>query len=130
MHRQQKILAGGGTIEQETRAYDEVGATTYRLRSKEQSPDYRYMPDANLAPLAVAGDERLLDEVRASMPELPDEQRSRLLETYGLPARDINVLMRIGLEDEGAVSGDDHVSAVAFFEQVAQGRDARVAINW
>ncbi|PWN89832.1 Glutamyl-tRNA amidotransferase B subunit [Acaromyces ingoldii] len=130
MHRQQRILAGGGTVEQETRAYDEVGATTYRLRSKEQSPDYRYMPDANLAPLAVAGDERLLDEVRASMPELPDEQRSRLLETYGLPARDINVLMRIGLEDEGAVSSDDDVSAVAFFEQVAQGRDARVAINW
>lgn len=128
MQRQYKILSQGDAVQQDTRAYDEVDGTTYRLRSKEQSPDYRYMPDANLAPLSVAADEKLLEEVRTSMPELPDEQRIRLLETYGLPLRDVNVLMRIGLDDDD--SNNDAAAAVAFFEEIARGRDARVAINW
>ena len=67
------------------------------------------------------------------MPELPDAQRARLLRTYpDLSLRDINVLMRIGLEDDIAASGSAVAVAdsVAYFEQVACGRDPQVAMNW
>ena len=56
-HRQIELLESGGSVTQETRGLDEDKAETYSLRSKEDAPDYRYMPDPNLPPL-------LIDEVR------------------------------------------------------------------
>jgi aspartyl-tRNA(Asn)/glutamyl-tRNA(Gln) amidotransferase subunit B len=67
------------------------------------------------------------------MPELPDAQRARLLKTYpDISLRDVNVLMRIGLEDDVAASGSavTFADSVAYFEQVARGRDPQVAMNW
>ncbi|PWN96963.1 Glutamyl-tRNA amidotransferase B subunit, partial [Tilletiopsis washingtonensis] len=129
--RQIATLERGELVEQDTRGYDEATGTTFRLRSKADAPDYRYMPDPSLPPLVLT--QETLDTARASLPELPDAQRARLLRTYpDLSLRDINVLMRIGLEDDIAASGSAVTVAdsVAYFEQVACGRDPQVAMNW
>lgn len=84
-------------VRQETRGYDEATGQTISLRSKEEAEDYRYMPDANLPALQVTP--RRLERIRSGMPEHPDEQRQRLILDDGLSVRDVNVLMRIGLEE-------------------------------
>lgn len=122
IHRQHQLLAAGKTVDQETRGYDETTGTTFKLRSKEDSPDYRYMPDPNLPPVNVAA---VVAAARQELPELLEQQRKRLVAQYSVPLRDVNVLIRIGLEEE-TVS----VDAVEYFEQVCQGRDARVVLNW
>lgn len=124
MNRQYKLLSSGGAVTQETRGYDEATGTTYSLRSKEDAPDYRFMPDPNLPPLRITPD--LIESVKKDLPESFEQQRRRLVEQYQISLRDVNVLMRIGLEDERIVGGD----AVSYFEQLAKGRDARVALNW
>ncbi|PWY96972.1 hypothetical protein BCV70DRAFT_153153, partial [Testicularia cyperi] len=142
-HRQVELLLKGGKVEQETRGYDEARGTTFRLRGKEDAPDYRYMPDPNLPPIVLSRDQ--IEAVRSELPELPDARRARLHQQYGLNPRDINVLMRVGSEDEGAgrvasfsssgsaashpANGKDS-DAVEYFEEVARGRDAQVALNW
>ncbi|KAN0064024.1 hypothetical protein ACQY0O_003630 [Thecaphora frezii] len=138
-HRQVAILEQGGKVEQETRGYDEARGTTFKLRGKEDAPDYRYMPDPNLPPIILT--ESQIKAIRESLPELPDARRARLKSQYGLSSRDINVLMRVGAEDEGSgraqtqsvvgpVSNAEEGNAVDYFEQVAKGRDAQVALNW
>lgn len=145
-HRQVALLQNGGTVEQETRGYNEANGNTFRLRGKEEAPDYRYMPDPNLPPILLSA--RQISDIQRSLPELPDACRSRLHEQYGLNSRDINVLMRVGTEDEGAgrtivktnadvetqgvaVNGiAKEVDAVEYFEQLAKGRDAQTALNW
>ena len=52
--RQTKLLENGQTVSQETRGFDEDRAETFKLRSKEDAPDYRYMPDPNLPPLLIS----------------------------------------------------------------------------
>uniref|UniRef100_V5EDW4 Asn/Gln amidotransferase domain-containing protein n=2 Tax=Kalmanozyma brasiliensis (strain GHG001) TaxID=1365824 RepID=V5EDW4_KALBG len=137
--RQVKIIEEGGRIEQETRGYNESDGTTFRLRGKEDAPDYRYMPDPNLPPVLLS--ERQLQALREGMPELPDARRARLSEQYGLAPRDINVLMRVGSEDERDGRAATIVSqqpdeqqqgsdAVEYFERVAKGRSAQTALNW
>lgn len=138
-HRQVKLLQQNGRVEQETRGYNESDGTTFRLRGKEDAPDYRYMPDPNLPPILLS--EQQLHELRHGLPELPDARRARLVEQYGLSSRDINVLMRVGSEDErdgriATQSLDTHAQqqtssdAVDYFEQVATGRSAQTALNW
>ena len=122
IHRQHQLLTAGKRVEQETRGYDETTGTTFKLRSKEDSPDYRYMPDPNLPPVNVAA---VVAAARQELPELLEQQRKRLVAQYSVPLRDVNVLIRIGLEEETV-----GVDAVEYFEQVCQGRDARVVLNW
>lgn len=145
--RQVAILENGGQIEQETRGYDEANGKTFRLRGKEDAPDYRYMPDPNLPPILLSSGQ--ISDIQKSLPELPDARRARLHQQYGLNSRDINVLMRVGSEDEGAgrtiptasvfdpalsalhaKDGTRESDAVEYFEQLAQGRDAQTALNW
>lgn len=136
--RQVKLLQEQGKVEQETRGYNESNGTTFRLRGKEDAPDYRYMPDPNLAPVLLS--EQQIKEVKEGLPELPDARRARLTEQYGLISRDVNVLMRVGSEDErdgrvalnsSLVEGQQQGSdAVEYFERVASGRNAQTALNW
>lgn len=97
VRRQFELLTTtSSTVRQETRGFDERTGETFFLRSKEDAPDYRYMPDANLPPL-VLGRGRV-ERVRRSLPEHPDAQRERLVgEGWGVPLRDVNVLMRVGM---------------------------------
>ncbi|UZJ51853.1 hypothetical protein CBS101457_001173 [Exobasidium rhododendri] len=127
IHRQYRLLSSNDKVLQETRGYDEGTGETFTLRSKADAPDYRYMPDPNLAPVHIP--KELLTSIRAHLPELIEQQRQRLIKQYNVALRDVNVLVRIGLEEdqERPKTGTD---AVAYFEELSQGRDARVALNW
>jgi aspartyl-tRNA(Asn)/glutamyl-tRNA(Gln) amidotransferase subunit B len=88
--RQIDLIEGGGKVLQETRLYDPEKGETRSLRSKEEANDYRYFPDPDLLPVVV--DTALLDAVRKSLPELPDEKAARFASQYGLSAYDAGVL--------------------------------------
>ncbi len=81
--RQIEVLQSGGRIEQETRLYDPEREETRSMRSKEEAHDYRYFPDPDLLPLTV--DETTIEEIRRSLPELPQAKRARYIEK-GVPA--------------------------------------------
>jgi len=90
IERQIDVIEGGGTVVQETRLYDADKDETRSMRSKEEANDYRYFPDPDLPPLVV--DEAFIDSIRQSMPELPQQRRTRYVETFGLPAADAAAL--------------------------------------
>jgi aspartyl-tRNA(Asn)/glutamyl-tRNA(Gln) amidotransferase subunit B len=113
--RQIGILEDGGRIEQETRLFDPNKGETRPMRNKEEAHDYRYFPDPDLLPLEFTA--AFVDELRAQLPELPDEKKARLVRDYALSAYDADVL---SAERDTA----------DFFEQVAQRRDAKAAANW
>ncbi len=113
--RQIGILEDGGSIDQETRLFDNVKNETRSMRSKEEAHDYRYFPDPDLLPLEFS--QALVDELAAKLPELPDAKKARFIADYGLPAYDAGVLVA------------ERISA-DFFEDVARGRDGKSAANW
>ena len=113
--RQIEVLEDGGVIDQETRLFDTTTGTTRPMRSKEDAHDYRYFPDPDLLPLVL--DAAWVEEIRSSLPELPDQLRARLIQEYGLSAYDASVL------------AEDRATA-AFYEQAAAGQDAKMVANW
>ena len=88
--RQIEILEDGGKIVQETRLYDANKDETRSMRTKEDAHDYRYFPDPDLLPLEVT--QKSIDDIKASMPELPQAKRQKFVETYGLTPYDAAVL--------------------------------------
>jgi aspartyl-tRNA(Asn)/glutamyl-tRNA(Gln) amidotransferase subunit B len=84
------VIESGGKITQETRLYNSAEGKTYGMRSKEQAHDYRYFPEPDLLPLVV--DEKWRDEIRNTLPELPEARRKRLMSDYGITAQDAHVL--------------------------------------
>ncbi|HTX23958.1 MAG TPA: Asp-tRNA(Asn)/Glu-tRNA(Gln) amidotransferase subunit GatB [Steroidobacteraceae bacterium] len=88
--RQIEVLESGGRIVQETRLYDPDRGETRSMRTKEEANDYRYFPDPDLLPLVLAPS--FIDEVRASLPELPDAKAQRFVAHYGLTPYDAGVL--------------------------------------
>jgi len=114
--RQVEVLEDGGTIRQETRLFDSAKGVTRPMRSKEHAHDYRYFPDPDLLPLVL--NRKWIEEVRASLPELPDAKKARFVSDYKLTPYDAGVLVA---EKENA----------EFFEVVARGRkDPKLAANW
>ncbi len=81
--RQRKLIEAGGVVRRETRHWDPVRRVTYTARAKEYEEDYRYMPDPNLPPVPIP--ESLVESIKASMPELPDQRLKRLVSQYGIP---------------------------------------------
>ena len=90
VERQIELLESGGTVVQETRLYDPDRGETRSMRSKEEANDYRYFPDPDLLPVAI--DEALIEELRESLPELPDAKAGRFSRDYGLSEYDAGVL--------------------------------------
>jgi aspartyl-tRNA(Asn)/glutamyl-tRNA(Gln) amidotransferase subunit B len=88
--RQAAVLDSGGALAQETRLWDDARDETVPMRSKEEAHDYRYFPEPDLPPLVV--DESWIEQVRASLPELPAAKRLRFVAEYGLPGYDAGVL--------------------------------------
>ena len=88
--RQIELLEGGGSVVQETRLYDPDRHETRPMRSKEEANDYRYFPDPDLLPLAL--DEAFIEEVRGTLPELPDQKAERFAREHGLSPYDAGVL--------------------------------------
>jgi len=121
--RQIAILEDGGTIEQETRLFDSDRGETRSMRSKEEAHDYRYFPDPDLLPLEL--DARYLDDLRACLPELPDQKKARFARDYGLSAYDAGVLVA---ERDSA----DYFEAVATGASDAgsKHRDPKLVANW
>ena len=88
--RQTKILDQGDTVKQETRLYDSDRGETFPMRSKEEAHDYRYFPDPDLVPIMIG--EAWVDELRKTIPELPEQKRERFIKSYGIPEYDTGVL--------------------------------------
>ena len=89
--RQVDIIEAGGTIDQETRLFDPNKGETRSMRSKEEAHDYRYFPDPDLLPLEF--DDAFIEAARDSLPELPDEKKSRFMEALGLNDYNAGVLV-------------------------------------
>ena len=116
--RQIEVLEAGGEVVQETRLFDADKGVTRAMRTKEEAHDYRYFPDPDLLPVTLDPD--WVEEIRAGLPELPDQKKARFMADLGLSAYDAGVLVA---ERETA----------AFFEAVVAGngaRDAKLAANW
>ena len=90
IERQIEVLESGGKITQESRLYNANEGKTYGMRSKEQAHDYRYFPEPDLLPLVV--DEKWQAAIRASLPELPEARRQRMMNDYGITAGDAHTL--------------------------------------
>lgn len=88
--RQEQVILSGGEIKQETRRFDEATGTTKLMRVKEGSDDYRYFPEPDIVPMIIS--DEWMEEVRKTIPELPDARRVRYQEELGLPAYDAHVL--------------------------------------
>ena len=88
--RQTAVLDAGNTVVQETRGWHEGRRETFSQRSKEEAEDYRYLPEPDLPPLHL--DDGWIEEVRSSLPELPDAKIARYQTTFGLSAYDAQVL--------------------------------------
>src|ERR1700751_2148940 len=118
--RQIEIIEDGGAIDQETRLFDPNKGETRSMRSKEEAHDYRYFPDPDLLPLEFS--EAYVAELKADLPELPDQKKARFIAEFSLSPYDASVLVA---ERESA----------DFFETVLaklanQARDGKIAANW
>lgn len=88
--RQIRTLEDGGKIVQETRLWDPSTNKTQSMRTKEEAHDYRYFPEPDLVPIIASQDR--INEIKASLPELPDTKKDRFMATYGLPEYDADLL--------------------------------------
>jgi aspartyl-tRNA(Asn)/glutamyl-tRNA(Gln) amidotransferase subunit B len=113
--RQIDILEDGGSIEQETRLFDPQKGETRSMRSKEEAHDYRYFPDPDLLPLELTME--YVEKLKNDLPELPDEKKHRFMGEFALSDYDADVLVA------------ERPSA-DYFEEVARGRDGKLAANW
>jgi len=115
--RQIELLESGRPVVQETRLYDPDKGETRSMRSKEEANDYRYFPDPDLLPVEV--DPALIEDVRATLPELPDQKAARFSRQYGLSPYDAGVL-----------TGSRELAA--YYEEVVRttAADPKLAANW
>lgn len=115
VERQIDLIEDGGKVIQETRLYNGDTKQARSMRSKEEANDYRYFPCPDLLPIVF--DDDYIEQIRQSLPELPDARRDRFIEQYGLSRYDANSL-----------SGDAAIAQ--FFQTAAAGSDAKLAANW
>ena len=80
--RQIEIIEDGGTIDQETRLFDAGRGETRPMRSKEDAHDYRYFPDPDLLPVVL--EKSFVEQLKETLPELPDQKKARFVRNYGM----------------------------------------------
>lgn len=116
IERQSELLMEGKAVKQETRKWEEAKQRTLPLRSKEETQDYRYFPDPDLVPIEL--DPAYVAEIAASLPELPEAKKRRLIEEYHLPEYDADL-----------ITGSKHLAD--FFEAVLKHYfSPKAASNW
>jgi len=114
--RQVAILESGGRVEQETRHWDDAAGVTRGMRSKEQAHDYRYFPEPDLVPIVLSREQ--VEKWRQELPELPAARRERMMQEYGLPQYDAEILTTSR-------------KLANFFEEAArQFPDPKMVSNW
>lgn len=114
--RQIRIIEEGGRIIQETRLWDSDSGKTVSMRTKEEAHDYRYFPEPDLVPIVV--EEKWIEEIRRTLPELPDAKRARFISEYGLPEYDADFL------------ASEKAMADWFEEAVRLGGQPKTVANW
>lgn len=116
IERQERVLASGQRIVQETRRWDPEQGETFTMRTKENAEDYRYFPEPDLMPIALSPEQ--VAEWAKALPEAPAKRRARMMEEYGIPEYDAGVL-----------SADRALAD--FFEAVAKRcENGKMASNW
>jgi aspartyl-tRNA(Asn)/glutamyl-tRNA(Gln) amidotransferase subunit B len=113
--RQVDILESGGKINQETRLFDTSTGETRSMRSKEDAHDYRYFPDPDLLPLEFS--DSWVQEIKKTLPELPDSLKKRLVNDFEITPYDASIL----------VEEKDYVD---FYQKAAKGQDGKLTANW
>jgi aspartyl-tRNA(Asn)/glutamyl-tRNA(Gln) amidotransferase subunit B len=113
--RQVEVIEEGGKVVQETRLFDPGQGETRSMRSKEEAHDYRYFPDPDLLPLVL--DAAWVENLKGTLPELPDDRRARFMADYGLNAYDAGILV-----------GEQ--ATADYYEAVAKESDPKMAANW
>ena len=88
--RQIDVIEDGGEVEQETLRWDDVSGKTFPMRDKEDAQDYRYFPDPDL--VAIKLSEEYIENIKKSLPELPESRKERYLKEYGLSEKDANII--------------------------------------
>ncbi len=115
-NRQENVIRSGGSVRQETRRFDVNTGETVLMRVKEGASDYRYFPEPDLPPIHISDD--WIKEVKASIPEMPEERRKRYVNDWGITEYDADVLTQT-------------MEMSDFFEKtVAAGADPTMAANW
>ncbi len=114
--RQQRVLMSGGTIQQETRRFDETTGQTVLMRVKEGSDDYRYFPEPDLPALDIS--QEWIDSVEKDLPEAPKKRRARYVNELGITDYDAMVLTQTKEMSD------------FFDEMIAQGADAKLSANY
>ncbi len=114
--RQIKVIEEGGKIIQETRLWDSDRGITESMRSKEEAHDYRYFPEPDLVPITV--EQKWIEKIKASLPELPDIKRERFAKEFGLPEYDADMLT------------SEKSTADWFEAAVKAGGQAKAVSNW
>ena len=117
IERQIKLLLSGEKIVQETRTFDPSTGLTHTMRTKEEAEDYRYFPEPDLLPLVIPP--QWLEEIKANMPELPEERLERFIKELGLDQYSAKVLT-------------DNKELGDFFEESLRyyGQDPKLTANW
>ena len=111
--RQIDVIEDGGEVEQETLRWDDVSGKTFPMRDKEDAQDYRYFPDPDL--VAIKLSEEYIENIKKSLPELPESRKERYLKEYGLSEKDANIITASKyLSDlfEGAIKVCNNAKAV------------------
>ena len=116
VERQIDLIEDGGEVVQETRLYDSVKNETRSMRSKEEANDYRYFPDPDLLPVVITEEYR--QQIKAELPELPEQKQQRYIDELGLSTYDAGVITAsLGLSK--------------YFETVVDKTgDAKLSANW
>lgn len=114
--RQIDLIESGGTVEQETRSFNAVDASTFTLRSKENAHDYRYFPEPDLPPFVVSKEK--IETIQAAMPKLSKELYKEFTQDLGLSAYDATII------------AEDKYFAQYFLKIVSEGAQAKAAANW
>lgn len=114
--RQAELLEDGGKVVQETRTWDEKEGVTKSMRTKEEANDYRYFPEPDLVPFTVS--DEYIENIRKSLPELPDARKERYMKEFGLSSEDA-VFMT-----------NDKATADYFETAVDAGADPKACVNW
>jgi len=122
--RQRKAAAEGKKLIQETRGWVEAKGKTVAQRSKEYAHDYRYFPEPDLPPLVISRE--WVEEIRAKLPELPEERRERFMAEYGLPLYDASLLTA----SKAMADYFEDSTRTAQFKKLPQDRAAKEVSNW